>query len=270
MANDMMQQNSSAHRPTVRDVQKFWQANPLAARANPYPLGTPKYFAHYDLLREANEPAEFSRWLHEYEGFSRARVMDVGCGNGYVLSRYAAAGAKAVGVDLTRAAVELSRRRFDLNALSGSFVQANAEALPFCDHSFDCVCSMGVLHHTPNTVAAIREIRRVLKPGGRLIVMFYHRDSFLYRIKFPVVRALTGRSIEQQINEVDGVGNPKGDVYSRRELSALLEGFDDLELFTGQLPWNRLGPVRRVLPQSMKVWFERRLGWFLYARGWKI
>ncbi len=78
---------------------------------------------------------------------------------------------------------------------------------------------MGVLHHTPDTAGAVREVFRVLRPGGRVVLMFYHRNSLQYRVKFPVMRWLKGRPIQQSINEVDGVGNPKGDVYSRAELA---------------------------------------------------
>jgi SAM-dependent methyltransferase len=262
------------HKPTrgvnVQDVQRYWQANPVAARANPHPLGSPEYFDYYDALREANEPIEFSRELHEFVRFAGGRVLDVGSGNGYVLSRYAAAGARTVGIDLTRAAVDLCRRRFELRQLAGSFVQGNAEDLPFVTGSFDCVCSMGVLHHTPDTARAVREVHRVLKPGGRMIVMFYHRESFLYRVKFPVVRTFTGKSIQQQVDEVDGVGNPKGDVYSKRELLTLLQGFTNVELFAGQLPWHKLGALKGVLPAGLRRSAERRWGWFLYAKADKL
>jgi SAM-dependent methyltransferase len=67
-----------------------------------------------------------------------------------------------------------------LLGLSGTFLQANAEQLGFPDQCFDLVYSHGVLHHTPNTRTAIDEVYRVLKPGGRAIVMLYHRHSFNY------------------------------------------------------------------------------------------
>ena len=89
----------------------------------------------------------------------------------------------------------------------------------------------------------------MLKPGGRLIVMFYHRNSALYRLHFPIRRVATGKSIQQQVNEVDGAGNPKGHVYSRRELRALLGRFEHLELFAGLLQgWMVLPKVGRFIP----------------------
>ena len=251
-------------------VRRFWQANPVAASAIPFPLGTPEYFSYYDRLRQENESVAFSAELHEYDRFAGRSVLDVGSGNGYVLSRYAAAGADTYGVDITEAGIALCRRRFSLLGLRGHFTVGNAEALPYASESFDCVCSMGVLHHTPDTATAVREVHRVLKPGGRLIVMFYHRNSFHYRVLFPVRRLISGKSLQQSVNEVDGVGNPKGDVYSREELRALLSGFCELEMFAGVLPWHRLGALRRFVPGVARTWSERRLGWLLYAKAVRV
>lgn len=251
----------------VADVRAFWEANPLCASAIPHALGTPEYFTYYDALREQNEPVTFARKLHEYGRFAGKRVLDVGSGNGYVLSRYAAAGANVYGVDITQTGIGLCRKRFALSGLRGHFTVGSAEDLPFGSQSFDLVCSMGVLHHTPQTERAVREVHRVLRPGGRLIVMFYHRNSFHYRVLFPLRRLLAGKSLQQSVNEVDGVGNPKGDVYSRHELRSLLSGFADLELFAGVLPWNRLGAVGGAVPAGLRTWAARRAGWFLYARG---
>jgi SAM-dependent methyltransferase len=266
----MTAQYQRASEVRVGDVRAFWEANPLCASAIPHPLGTREYFTYYDALREENEPVPFARALHEYDRFAGSRVLDVGSGNGYVLSRYAAAGAHVYGIDLTHTGVGLCRQRFALGGLSGHFTVGSAEDLPFPSESFDLVCSMGVLHHTPRTEQAVREVHRVLRPGGRLIVMFYHRNSFHYRVLFPLRRLLAGKSLQQSVNEVDGVGNPKGDVYSRDELRALLRGFRDLEIFAGVLPWHRLGSAAGLIPSRARTWADRRAGWFLYAKGVRV
>jgi SAM-dependent methyltransferase len=195
-------------------------------------------------------------------------VLDVGCGNGYVLSRYAREGARVCGVDLTDAAVRLSVARFRQERLAGEFCVGNAEELPFADGAFDCVCSMGVLHHTPDTRRAVGEVRRVLKPGGRFIGMFYHRDSLVYRGKLRARSLASGTDIETLVNEVDGPGNPKGEVYSKAELRALFEGFREPELFAGLLGGSdALRRVMRPVPRPLATWLERRWGWFLYVRA---
>jgi len=254
----------------IQDVRSFWEANPLCASAIPYPLGTKEYFKYYDSLREANESLEFSYWLHEYKDFSGKKVLAVGSGNGYVLSKYAQEGAEVYGIDITQTGIDLCRRRFELLGLRGDFHVANAEQLPFENETFDCVCSMGVLHHTPDTAKAAEDIFRVLKPAGRLIVMVYHRDSAQYRLKFPLVSLVTGKTIQQLVNEVDGLGNPKGDVYSKAELRCLLSQFKELELFVRQLRGGHLLPRGgRFVPDSLLRRFEKRWGWFLYAKGIK-
>jgi hypothetical protein len=110
-------------------------------------------------------------------------------------------------------------------------------------------------------------VHRVLRPGGRLIVMFYHRDSAVYR-RLQLRARRTGRSLQTFVNEVDGVGNPKGDVYSRDELRALLAGFEDIDLSVGFLQGLPLGPVR-VPPKLLLRPFASRWGWFLYAKARK-
>jgi len=98
----------------------------------------------------------------------------------------------------------------------------NAEDLPFLDGTLDCVWLMGVLRHTPSPERSMGEKFRVLKSAGRLILMFYHRNSAFYRLTSPFLRMVTGKTIQQLVNGVDGKGNPKGDVYSKSELRHLL------------------------------------------------
>src|SRR5207253_10292090 len=105
-------------------------------------------------------------------------------------AQFAKAGADYTGVDLTDAAVDLARKRFELFGLPGEFRAADAESLDFADESFDLVYSHGVLHHTPDIAAAVSEIHRVLKPRGQAIIMLYHRGSYNYRIGIRVLRRL--------------------------------------------------------------------------------
>ncbi len=256
--------------PSIDQVRKFWNAHSVAAAAVPHPLGTPEYFAYYDALREANESVEFSYALHEYKVYKGRRVLDVGCGNGYVLSHYAREGAQVYGVDLTETAIVLCRRRFALSDLRGMFAVGSAEDLPYPDLTFDLVCSMGVLHHTPNIHKAVDEIFRVLKPGGHLVVMLYHRNSANFRVNLFLRRMVQFRSLQELVNEVDGKGNPKGDVYSKAELSHLLKSFENLSIFAGFLRGAHLVPViGRLIPSHLLEPFARRWGWFLYAKGMK-
>jgi SAM-dependent methyltransferase len=255
---------------TTEQVRDFWQENPLCAIGIPHALGSPEFFETYDAQREAIEPLPFSYALHEYRDFTGKRVLDVGSGNGYVLARYAAEGAAVSGIDITEAGIDLCRQRFAYLGLEGDFRVADAQHIPFPDDTFDCVCSMGVLHHVPDTRKAVTEIFRVLKPGGRLIVMFYHRHSAKYQFKHRVWSWLTGKGMQQLVNEFDGVGNPKGTVFSRSELADILARFSDIEMQVGYLdPGDIVLRGARFLPRNLFAPLAPWLGWNLYAKARK-
>lgn len=136
---------------------------------------------------------EYAPWMSETLSYTEAGgldVLDVGCGQGMDLVEYARAGARATGVDLTPRHVELARSHVKAMGLTADVVQGDAEHLPFQDASFDRVSSNGVLHHTPDMPAALREIHRVLRPGGSVRVIVYNRRSFHYWISQVAVRGL--------------------------------------------------------------------------------
>ncbi len=93
-----------------------------------------------------------------------ARVLDLGCGTGYTLTRLPE-GVRAVGLDYAPAALRLSSRRQSGAAL----VRGDARRLPFADAVFDAVLALDVLEHLDGDEQAAREIRRVIKPNGVLI-----------------------------------------------------------------------------------------------------
>jgi SAM-dependent methyltransferase len=235
------------------------------------------------------------------------RVLEIGCGLGTDGAQFAKAGADYTGVDLTEAAVELARRRFELFNLPGTFRTADAENLDFDDASFDLVYSHGVLHHTPDTVRAVREIHRVLRPQGRAVVMLYHRDSYNYYVNIRILRragahllktetglnlvhGLTGepldslreheRSIKADTESylapdeflnrhTDGAGNPLARVYSRREARELFKDFKQVELATHFLNKRWLPVIGNFLPRAMETQLASRWGWHLWIYATK-
>lgn len=252
------------------NIRNFWNNNPLCASRIPYKLGTQEYFKYYDKLREDIEDLKFSYKMHEYKKSAGKKVLDVGCGNGYILSKYAKEGAKVFGIDITSTAVSLCRRRFKFLGIKGDFREASAEKLPFKDKTFDYVCSMGVLHHVANTEKAVKEIFRVTKPGGRVIIMVYHRNSALYKLKLPLLSFLKKKTMQQLVNELDGIGNPKGDIYSITELKHLLNQFKQLETIAGFLPGQHIFPiVGKFIPTNLLKLLEKKWGCNLYAKGIK-
>jgi ubiquinone/menaquinone biosynthesis C-methylase UbiE len=260
----------------INDVKAFWNENPLCASGINEELGTKEYFLKYNNLRESNESVSFSYSLHEYPSFKNKKVLDIGCGNGYILSQYAKEGAEVYGIDITETAVELSNKRFDIFRIpfnGGKIQVGNAESLPFDDNTFDCVCSMGVLHHTPDTQQAINEAYRVLKPGGRMIMMFYAKDSLLNKWNFSILKYIhpkyIGMSRQELVNSVDGLKNPKGDIYNYGEMAEMMKKFKHIHMFKGLIQKWMMWPIGYILPQGLLNLFEKKLGWFLYVKGWK-
>ena len=127
--------------------------------------------------RYALEPyiAELAR----FDESAGKRVLEIGVGLGADHQRFAAAGADLYGIDLTERAVEHTRRRLELFGLRSTLAVGDAEQLGFPDAHFDVVYSWGVLHHSPDTPRAIREVWRVLRPGGSARIMIYHKWSLI-------------------------------------------------------------------------------------------
>jgi SAM-dependent methyltransferase len=125
--------------------------------------------------------------IFDYKRYPGAHILEVGCGMGCMAMNWAQHGACMTAVDLNPVAVEQTRQRFKLYELPGNIAHADGEYLPFPDDSFDYVYSWGVLHHSPNTARSISELHRVLKPGGAVGVMLYHRNSLLYRYQVEYV-----------------------------------------------------------------------------------
>mmetsp|Transcript_17605 Transcript_17605/g.59160 ORF Transcript_17605/g.59160 Transcript_17605/m.59160 type:complete len:311 (+) Transcript_17605:36-968(+) len=113
------------------------------------------------------------------------RILDVGCGPGYLVAQLAAAvgpEGRVEGVDPSEAMVRMARARATAEAAASSAVHVGpgeAGALPYPDATFDAVVLSQVLLYVPDVPAALREARRVLRPGGRLLICETDWDSLI-------------------------------------------------------------------------------------------
>jgi SAM-dependent methyltransferase len=116
------------------------------------------------------------RWVYEHLPERVERLLDAGCHDGAGTAAFATRAQEAVGIDLDLPALQEGARRHAGVGLAA----ASADALPFGDAAFDCVVFSEVLEHVPAAVEArcIAEIRRVLRPGGTLILTTPHRGTF--------------------------------------------------------------------------------------------
>jgi ubiquinone/menaquinone biosynthesis C-methylase UbiE len=125
---------------------------------------------------------ELEPYILEFADFTNQRgkkVLEIGVGLGSDHQKFAENGADLSGCDLTERAINLTKNRFALFGLNSNLQVADAESLPYEDNSFDTVYSYGVIHHSPNTKQAAKEIYRILKPKGEAKVMIYHKYSFV-------------------------------------------------------------------------------------------
>ncbi len=288
-----------------RKVQSFWQNSPCDSWFTSERRETPAFYKSLDEHRYKVHPR-----LQSAVGFEKTRglrVLEIGCGCGSEAELFARAGAHYTAVDLTNAAVSITQTRFQLAELEGRFVQSDAENLPFADGSFDLVYSHGVLHHTPDTPRTIREVHRVLVPGGRAVIMLYHRNSFNYYLNLGLVRRLRAQllrtepgirlarkiwhepeeelrrhaylirqdpaaylEMQNMLNRnTAGPDNPLSQAFSRASAGQMFQKFSNVR--TEVMFWNPnwLPGIGKRLPHSIEDRLASRWGWHLWIYAQK-
>jgi SAM-dependent methyltransferase len=285
-------------------AQPFWAGYQPGFRATDLPVGTPEFFEAVARYRYSSDPAipELAR----FADWADRDVLELGCGIGTDGVSFARHGARYTGVDLSDRAVSLARLQFQQAGLPGRILRASVTELPIEAESQDLVYSCGVIHHLEDTQAAVDEMFRVLRPGGRAIVMVYHRDSLNYWLTIMLIRRtlalgllvpgfsalarrLTGERPEvleghrellrshglryltnRQLflsNNTDGPGNPLSKVYSRGEATRMFARFSQA--------WTEVRFLNaRIYPSG--PWFAatrlgrrlaRRHGWHLWVEA---
>lgn len=271
-----MQHDTSTR--TIEDVHRYWNENPLFTHELP-DVGSSAYFDALDEIKRS-DVERFSTSFWQFDAFRERRVLDVGCGPGWISVQYALRGAHVDSVDLTERAVDLTNAHLAHRGLSATVRVGNAEDLPFDDATFDLVVSSGVLHHTPNTPQAFSECLRVLKPGGRAKITLYRKGALhhpaLFWLTRAVMRLLSVRhpgadlskeatNVDDFIRRYDGADNPIGIAYTDRQWRDMLikAGFTYERHEVHFFP-RRFVPTPRLIPEAMHRALDRRLGTMVY------
>lgn len=162
---------------------------------------------------DALDEAKFS-YLREVMPHPAGSGLEVGCGSARLLSMLAGMGWETVGIDFTQSALDAARRRFQADGMSSRWARADCLRLPFADDSYDLVASTGLLEHFQDPAPVVREMLRVLRPGG----IFY---SDIVPRKFSLLRSLDwlGDRAEGRIFE-----RP----FSQGEIDAFMASFTEL------------------------------------------
>jgi ubiquinone/menaquinone biosynthesis C-methylase UbiE len=251
-------------------AREQWTQDPCGAVHGEHEFGTREFF---DTV-ERHRYTEYGPWMPQLMGFDKfrgARLLEIGCGMGTDLLQFARGGACCTGIDLTPRSIEITRHRFRLYNEDGAFMISDGEHLPFRDESFDVVYSNGVLHHTPDTAGAIREVHRVLRPGGTAKVMLYHRNSLNYWgdivLRRGVVRGdfLRGQSVAEIMSRIVEFSShdarPLVKVYSRKEARDLFSLFRDVRIDVEQLLRAELRFLSPLVSEAMLERLRKRIGW---------
>jgi SAM-dependent methyltransferase len=213
---------SSSAAATTADVREYWNHHIHDLEISSHAPGTPGFFA--DLDQYHFEKLHHLPRLVAFDGYRGKRVLDVGCGTGTDLVRFAHGGAIVTGVDISPAAVALARENFAQQRLQADLREADGEHLPFADDSFDFIFAHGVVQYTADGRALVEECRRVLKPGGEAVFQVYNRVSWLNALS---------KLMKVPLEHEDA---PVLNKYSAGEFRALLNGFRDVRLVAERFP----------------------------------
>jgi SAM-dependent methyltransferase len=242
-------------------VRDYWNVHIHDLEISPHAPGTPEFFA--DLDQYHFEKLHHLLRLVDFAGQRGRRVLEVGCGAGTDLMRFAKGGARVTGVDIAPSAVALAKENFAQQGLDADLREADGERLPFPDASFDFVYAHGVVQYTADDRALVDEVRRVLVPGGTAVFQVYNRVSWLNALS---------KIMKVPLEHADA---PVLRKYSIGEFRRLLNGFTSVRIVEERFPvksrlhggWKGTAfntvfvGTFNALPRA----WVRRFGWHLLA-----
>ncbi len=204
-------------------------------------LEEPEMAEAYARLTRLPQFALFREYIahRAVRGYAHARVLDVGSGPGWLamlLARQAEVDS-VTGIDLSSDMVRSAREAAEARGSDVQFLQADAAEMPFADAEFDIVVSMLSMHHWDDPLGVLREIHRVLAPGGKMLLVDLRRDAF--PIMLGVAAALARYIVPPSLRQT---GEPLASFQSaytpcETVLLAAKAGWDDPHLTQGPGWW---------------------------------
>ncbi|RJQ32458.1 class I SAM-dependent methyltransferase [Candidatus Parcubacteria bacterium] len=262
---------------TVEEVKNYWSRNPLFSLEVKNP-GSPDFFNAIDEIKK-RDVESFAMNYWDFKGFNGKKVLDAGCGPGWLTVSYAVEKAEVYSVDLTKAAVELTRKFLDHKKAFAYVEEGSVEKLKFENNFFDLVVSSGVIHHTPDLGKGFRECFRVLKPGGVAKITLYHKGILHNKFVFPVIRFAmkminfnrpganlpSAKDADDFIRQYDGLNNPVGIGMNASSWSDELKkaGFV-IENFELHFFPKRFIPFGQLIPVWFHYLLDRYFGTMIY------
>jgi SAM-dependent methyltransferase len=203
-------------------VRAYWNTRIHDLEMTKAPVGTRQFFDDLDDYR-FDKLAYLPRVV-DFNGYAGRRLVEVGCGIGTDLVRFARGGARVLGVDLSETAIGLARQNLASHGCRGQAIVGDGSRLPVPDASVDVFYAHGVLQYAANPRGIVSEGLRVLRPGGTGIFMVYNRFSWLYAMS-----KVTGTRLEHE-------DAPVLDMYNAAEFRTLLAGFSACDIVPERFP----------------------------------
>ena len=264
----------------LREVREYWEHRLPGLKHSQEEIGSKAFFD--DIQKQRYTDAFKYKYLQKVAGFDEHRnesVLEVGVGLGTDLVQFAKNGSNVYGIDLASNAIRMTSLRFQQLGLERSLHQASFTNIPFVDNCFDVVYSFGVLHHSEGTQQGIDEIHRVLKPGGRSIIMLYHKGFAYYirmLLRYGVFKGEFLRHNAQSIlnrHSEEFSNSPLTKAYSKKEALRLFRQFEGVNTecyrIDDYIPlWGKRFSISRILLTRGAYRFsEDLLGWNLIIKA---
>jgi len=249
-----------------QQVRTYWEKEPCGTAEEIVAGAEPLSREWFDKIEEYRDQVEpFIPEVVGFESYKGKKILEIGVGAGSDHLRWAKAGAKCFGVDLTEAGIKTTRKHLAYHGLKSQLKRIDAEQLPFKDGTFDVVYSWGVIHHSEKPEVIVREIQRVLKPGGVFIGMFYGRYSlvaFKRWVKFALLKGRPWRSFSDVIwHHMESVGTKAYRVGELREMFGAFKSFEGRQILT----WHDIVKF----PRWIRGLFPQKWGWFIVVKAFK-
>jgi Methylase involved in ubiquinone/menaquinone biosynthesis len=209
-------------RKLIKNIANYWDEHIHDLSITTDAVGTPEFFQQLDEYRY--DKLNYLPRVVDFSSYNGKNLLEVGCGTGIDLVRFAREGANVTGIDLSKTAIDLAGRNFMQSGLNAELFVMDGECMHFPDNTFDVVYAHGVLQYTADTEKMIAETHRVLKPGGEAIMMVYNRHSWLN-----LMRTVTNVPLEHE-------DAPVLKKFSISELKQLLHPFQDYRIIPERFP----------------------------------
>ena len=208
----------------IAEIHEYWNHRIHDLEMTDEPFGSRGFFADLDEYRF--DKLRYLPRIVQFDGYQGRTLLEVGCGIGTDLVRFARGGARVSGIDLAERSIELARQNFAHAGLpdAADLQMANGEAMPFDDETFDVVYAHGVLQYTADPARMVVECHRVVKGDGVVVCMVYNRHSWLNALS---------KVMHVELEHADA---PALRLFSIGEYRRLLQPFDDVQIIPERFP----------------------------------